>query len=61
MKKTFAVTVSEEYVPYFYELNAASATPTKLDYWLDEEVEILDDGEGCYFSDNSLRKIMKQK
>ncbi len=60
-EKTFAVTVSEEYVPYFYELNAASATPTKLDYWLDEEVEILDDGEGCYFSDNFTKENYETK
>lgn len=59
--KTFATTISEEHVPYFYELNAASAVPTKLDYWVGDDVEILDDGEGCYFSENFTLENCKEK
>jgi len=46
----FSVTISEEYVPYFYELPLASVGPTKLDFYVGEEVDIVDDGEGCYFT-----------
>ena len=50
--KTFAVTISAENLPYFFELPIASVSPERLDYWTDENVEIFDDGDGCYFSDN---------
>ena len=49
---TFSVTIADKYVPYFYELAMASAAPTKLSFWTDDTVEIKDDGEGVYFSDN---------
>lgn len=48
----FAFTFDPSKVPYFYELAMASAGPLKLDFWTDETVDILDDGEGCYFTDN---------
>lgn len=51
-EKTFAVTISSERLPYFYELNSAASGPTKLSYWTDDSVTIQDDGQGCYFSDN---------
>lgn len=49
---TFSVTINPEKLPYFYELTMASVGPTKLSYWTDETVEIKDDGNGAYFSDN---------
>ena len=49
---TFSVTIAAENVPYFYELAMASAVPTKLSFWTDDTVEIKDDGEGVYFSEN---------
>lgn len=49
---TYSVTISPENVPYYYELNSVSASPTKLDFWTDDSVEIKDDGEGAYMSDN---------
>lgn len=47
---TFAVTIDASNLPYFYELPMVSVGPTKLSYWLDETVDIADDGEGCYFT-----------
>ncbi len=47
---TFAVTIDPENLPYFYELPMVSVGPTKLSYWLGEGVDVLDDGEGAYFS-----------
>lgn len=49
---TFSVTIDPENLPNFYEIASASVGPTKLSFWSDETVEIKDDGEGCYFSDN---------
>lgn len=49
---TFAVTIDSEYLPYFYELALTGLNPTKLSFWLDDQVTIKDDGDGCYFSDN---------
>lgn len=51
-EKEFALTIDAEKMPYFYELLAVSSTPTKLSFWTDETVEIKDDGNGAYFSDN---------
>mgnify|MGYP000860142649 CR=1 FL=1 len=48
--KKFSVTIAEKYVPYFYELLLASVNPTKLDFYVGEEIDIADDGEGCYFT-----------
>lgn len=51
-EKTFAITIAAESLPFFHELSLASVEPLKLSYWTDDKVEIKDDGEGCYFSDN---------
>lgn len=47
---TFSVTIAPENLPYFFELPMVSVGPTKLSYWLGEGVDILDDGQGAYFS-----------
>ncbi len=53
---TFSVSIAAAYVPSFYELATVSVGPTNLDFWLNNEaagkVEIKDDGNGAYFSDN---------
>lgn len=58
---TFAVTIAAENLPYFYELPIASVGPTNLAFWTDENVEIFDDGEGCYFSDNFTLENYEEK
>lgn len=49
---TFSVTIDSAHLPYFFELPMASVVPTKLSFWTDETVEVLDDGNGAYLSDN---------
>ena len=60
-EKTFAFTIDAEYVPYFFELALVSSSPTKLSFWTDETVDIKDDGEGCYFTDNFTLEAYKDR
>jgi peptide/nickel transport system substrate-binding protein len=55
-EKTFSVTIAAENLPYFYELFLASVSPTKLSFWTDDTVDIKDDGNGCYFTDNFTKE-----
>lgn len=48
----FSVTLSEKYLPHFFELAYVTVTPEYVKGWLPEDVTIQDDGEGAYFSDN---------
>jgi len=59
--KNFAVTISSEYLPYFFELALAASEPLNLAYWTDDTVEIKDDGDGCYFSDNFTLENYKDR
>lgn len=59
--KEFSLTIAAEYIPYFHELPAVASTPTKLSFWTDETVEIKDDGNGAYFSDNFTAKNFKDR
>lgn len=58
---TFSVEIAAENLPYFYELALASASPTNLAFWTDETVEILDDGNGVYFSDNFTKENFEER
>lgn len=49
---TFSATINPENTPYFYELNSVSAGPEDLEFWLGKEVDIKDDGDGCYFAED---------
>lgn len=48
---TFSVTVSSDYLPYYFAYTYAAFDPAPLGLWLGDGVEIKDDGEGCYLSD----------
>ena len=48
---TFSVTVSTDYLPYYFAYTYAAFDPAPLGLWLGDGVEIKDDGEGCYLSD----------
>ena len=52
---TFAVTVDPEYLPYYYDIAYAGFAPTYLKVWLGD-ADVVDDGEGCYFTDNFYEK-----
>ncbi len=51
----FAITISAEYLPYFYDLSYVSFSPAYLPLWLND-ADIVDDGEGCYLTDNFYTK-----
>lgn len=57
----FAYTYSKEKVPYFYELPMTQSSPLKLSFWTDETVDIIDDGEGCYFTDNFTKENFEDR
>ena len=52
---TFSVTVAADYIPYFYDITYAAFSPSFPAMWLGE-ADILDDGEGCYLTDNFYEK-----
>ncbi len=47
---TFELTVTKEKTPNFFELAYVGSNPMPMWFWLGENVEIKDDGEGCYFA-----------
>lgn len=47
----FSVTLDSDCLPYYYELASVSVIPEYMKGWLPENVRILDDGEGAYFSE----------
>ncbi len=49
---TFAITILAEKLPYFYDITYAAAYPMSLSYWFGGDIDIADDGEGCYFTGN---------
>lgn len=51
-EKEFSLTIAAENLPYFYELSAVESSPTKLEFWVDDLIDIKDDGDGVYFSEN---------
>jgi hypothetical protein len=46
----FSVTVSADYLPYFYDVAYASYSADYLPMWIGE-ADIVDDGNGVYFTD----------
>ncbi len=53
---TFSYTVPAEYANYFYKISYASFSAQPAAAFLGEGVEIKDDGEGCYLSDEFYAK-----
>ena len=53
---SFSITVSTSFYPYYFAYSYAAASPDPLGLVLGEGVEIKDDGEGCYLSDNFYAK-----
>jgi len=51
----FSVTISADYLPYFYDITYAAFTPYPKAMLLGE-ADILDDGEGCYLTDDFYAK-----
>lgn len=47
---TFSYTIVADKIPYFYDMKYIRTFPMSLTYWFGEEVDVVDDGEGCYFT-----------
>lgn len=46
---SFSVTLSKDFLPYFYELALAAGSPEYFKFWIGEN-EVKDDGKGAYFT-----------
>ena len=53
---TFSVTIEADYANYFYKISYGGFSANYAAAWLGEGVEIKDDGEGCYLSDEFYAK-----
>jgi len=60
-ERTFSVTIAPENLPYYYELYLAGVGPTKLSFWTDDEMDIKDDGNGCYFTKDFTKEAYEEK
>ena len=47
---TFSVSIVADKIPYFYDLTYASFGAFNLKYWLGENIDVVDDGEGAYLA-----------
>ena len=56
---TFSVSIVDEYVPYFFDLNYASFNANNMAYYLGEGLELKDDGEGCYIAGDFTADAVK--
>ena len=55
----FSITVSADYLPYYYDLSLASFVPSYMKGWLPADVDVKDDGEGAYFTENFTADYVK--
>lgn len=55
---TFAVTLSAEYLPTYFEAANVAVVPVPFSVYA-PDVKIMDDGEGCYLSDNFSADVIK--
>ena len=47
---TYSIQIVAEKLPYFYDLTYAAAYPMNVTYWFGADIDVADDGEGCYFT-----------
>lgn len=48
---TFSFEIVADKLPYYYDLTYAGASPMHYKLWFGEDVDLVDDGEGCYFNE----------
>ena len=48
----FSITISADYLPYFFEMIYASVAPLARAMWLPANVDLSDEGEGAHFNEN---------
>ena len=54
---TIQLTITSDYVPYYFDQAYAAFIATSLKYWLGDEVDLKDDGEGVYFTGLSKEAV----
>ncbi len=47
---TYSIQIVAEKLPYYYDLTYAGAYPMNVTYWFGADIDVADDGEGCYFT-----------
>lgn len=52
---TYSVTISADYLPYYYDITYASQVANYLPLWIGD-ADIKDDGNGCYFTEDFYAK-----
>ena len=57
---TIQISIVADKVPYYFDLTFAGFTPFSMKYWLGENVDIKDDGNGVYFEGLTKDNIEKQ-
>lgn len=53
---TYSLTVSSDYLPYYYAFTYAGLEPAPMGLFLGEGVDVMDDGNGAYLSDSFYEK-----
>ena len=53
---SFSVTVSSDYYPYYFAYTYAGISPAPMGLFLGEGVDIMDDGNGAYLTENFYEK-----
>ena len=56
---TFSITITADYVPYFFDLSYASFNANSMEYYLGAGLELKDDGEGCYIAGDFTADAVK--
>ncbi len=56
----FSVTVDAKYLPYYYDLSLVQFVPSYMKGWVPADIELKDDGEGAYFSENFTAEHIKE-
>lgn len=51
----FSITIAPDYIPYFYDISYAKMTPEFSPMWIGA-ADIMDDGDGVYFTDDFYSK-----
>ena len=57
---TYQISIVADKVPYYFDISYASTSAYSMKYWLGENVDIADDGNGVYFKGLSKDAIEKQ-
>ena len=52
--KTYSITISADYLPYYFDLNYANLSPLYLKQYASAELTVKDDGQGAYLDGGAL-------